>query len=185
MKTTSNRGFSLIELLVALSILAVVAAIIVPRFMNVRQNASVAVAASNLRQIQNMARQFVALGGTITAGTGDFMALIATQPTAAGTRTVLTNAKDSTGTMNSTTIYYSGTVTPSTTASATSTAGVYYSGATLGTSGGTASYADGNGDAWSFTSDANGNLTVNVIAGSATAQGIFGAGSAATSGTLP
>ena len=66
---TNKLGFSLIELLVALSILAVVAAIIVPRFLNVRQQATQTAALANLRQLQSTCQQFVALGGSIGSST--------------------------------------------------------------------------------------------------------------------
>ena len=56
-------GFSLIELLVALSILAIVAAIVVPRFLNVRQDAELAVMNQNLSELNSEYYKWMNLGG--------------------------------------------------------------------------------------------------------------------------
>ena len=64
MISPSKKAFSLIELLVALSILAIVAAIIVPRFIGVRRQAIIAVADQNIAELNNQYQQWVALGGT-------------------------------------------------------------------------------------------------------------------------
>lgn len=49
------KGFSLIELLVALSILACVAALIIPRFLGLLTPAKQTVIDNNLMEIQNVA----------------------------------------------------------------------------------------------------------------------------------
>lgn len=58
-----RQGFSLIELLVALAILSVVAAIIVPKFLNVRQQAQDTVVQNNLKEITNQKNAWMDAGG--------------------------------------------------------------------------------------------------------------------------
>lgn len=58
-----HSGFSLIELLVALSILAVVSALIVPKFLGVRANAQQLVLDANLKEYNNAVSMWQALGG--------------------------------------------------------------------------------------------------------------------------
>jgi prepilin-type N-terminal cleavage/methylation domain-containing protein len=101
MKTTT-RGFSLIELLVALSILAVVAAIIVPRFLNVRSQAAATTTAAQQQELQSDIQKWISLGGTVAAGAtdGDFLNLL-NQTGAGRTNAHLT---DSTGNFGSSTI---------------------------------------------------------------------------------
>jgi prepilin-type N-terminal cleavage/methylation domain-containing protein len=63
-------AFSLIELLVALSILAVVAAIIVPKFVGVRTAAANTVAQQNISELNDAYNRWQALGGTYAAASG-------------------------------------------------------------------------------------------------------------------
>ena len=62
-KTHQARAFSLIELLVALSILAIVAAIIVPQFLNIRAQAQLQVVDQNLKTISDATAMWQSLGG--------------------------------------------------------------------------------------------------------------------------
>jgi prepilin-type N-terminal cleavage/methylation domain-containing protein len=176
MNTKTNKGFSLIELLVALSILAVVAAIIVPRFLNVRTQASAATARASLQEFQNIARQFVSLGGTIngTATASDLLFVLnqsgraagyAAGAGAAGTNT--NKVVDSTAaTLGSNTLVFPAIIQGTTTAANATTqtvAGFYTTSTPSATaSGGALYYSAGNGvDAWLVVTDSNGNLTTS------------------------
>ena len=118
MKTSllSTRAFSLIELLVALSILAVVTALIVPRFLNVREQAATTTAEAQIKSINNIYNQWVALGGTPGASTASqivaFLAAVpASSTTVRATNAVLTNfgaCTDTLGDFASTSIMLSG-----------------------------------------------------------------------------
>ena len=61
------HSFSLIELLTALSILALLAGIIVPRYLSVMQQASLQVIDSNLSEISHQTQMWQSLGGTISS----------------------------------------------------------------------------------------------------------------------
>jgi|GEM_PF-1403688 prepilin-type N-terminal cleavage/methylation domain-containing protein len=76
-----RRSFSLIELLVALSVLAVVSAIIVPKFINVRKEADETVAKQIESQLNTTFSQWLSLGGVISGAgsgltTGDILTLL-------------------------------------------------------------------------------------------------------------
>jgi prepilin-type N-terminal cleavage/methylation domain-containing protein len=185
---TNNRGFSLIELLVALSILAVVSAIIVPKFLNVRTSASQTTAFANMKEINNEIREWIALGGQI--GTkpvaGDVLNFLGgnggVRATATSAGTALGSAADSSGTMGSFTIAISpapfdnsksanqaasGAITAAKPATWPNTPGFYVTGVS---SGSTAYYCDGNGSMWVITlaQDATGNMIATVDSSSAT-----------------
>ena len=114
-------GFSLIELLVALAILAIVSAIVVPKFLNLRSQASDTALQATVAEIQNAYNNWQALGGVInttdwSANTGTsyaFLSLVTMSPAgreslhgAAGPAVGVGNAtaKDSSGVLSSTTI---------------------------------------------------------------------------------
>ncbi len=65
MKTCIKSAFSLIELLVALSVLTLVAAIIVPRFLNIQQTARDVVAQQMASELNNTYGNWLAGGGKI------------------------------------------------------------------------------------------------------------------------
>jgi prepilin-type N-terminal cleavage/methylation domain-containing protein len=154
---TNKLGFSLIELLVALSILAVVAAIIVPRFLNVRTQAATSVAQAQQQTIQNAVQQFISVGGTIATGTAssDIINFLMTMPGSKDvinttTRTSTGGASiggmtDNSGTINSTTISLPVTVVNST-VPASPTPGTFYV-----QTGKDAFYVDGAGQLWDIT----------------------------------
>jgi prepilin-type N-terminal cleavage/methylation domain-containing protein len=108
MTTYKKGGFSLIELLVALSILAVVAAIIVPRFLNVRSQAAATTSQAQQQELQSDIQKWVSLGGTGGSGdnnAGDFLGLLT--ETASGTpptRTAVGALGDSSGNFGSTSV---------------------------------------------------------------------------------
>lgn len=60
-----HRAFSLIELLVALTILAVVAAMIAPRFFNVQNQARQLAVGENMEEINAAYTRWVSLGGSL------------------------------------------------------------------------------------------------------------------------
>jgi prepilin-type N-terminal cleavage/methylation domain-containing protein len=112
----STRAFSLIELLVALSILAVVTALIVPRFLNVREQAATTTAEAQIKALNNIYNQWIALGGTTgTSTASQIVAFLSTVPasstTARATSTLLTSfggCADTLGDFASTSIMLSG-----------------------------------------------------------------------------
>jgi prepilin-type N-terminal cleavage/methylation domain-containing protein len=67
---STHRGFSLIELLVALSILAIVAAILVPKFLGVRENAKATAVQSSLDEFNHEVSMWQSLGGQRAASQG-------------------------------------------------------------------------------------------------------------------
>lgn len=119
----NGKAFSLIELLVALSILAVVAAIIVPRFLSVRENAADTVATAQIKALNNAYTQWQSLGGTLGTGTvANVMTFLTTQgSTSSTTRAGLaaTVISDTTGNFGSCTISISGVPYNSTAAAIT------------------------------------------------------------------
>jgi prepilin-type N-terminal cleavage/methylation domain-containing protein len=60
-----QKGFSLIELLVALAVLAVVAAITIPKFLNVQQQAQFTVNTQQLTEIEDARNRWISLGGQL------------------------------------------------------------------------------------------------------------------------
>lgn len=174
MKLTSKKGFSLIELLVALSILAVVAAVIVPRFLNVRTEAAYTATQSQQRTLQRAIQQWLSLGGgaTGTPGvitssnkSGDILLFLnQTAAAAGGARPTggSTGLADSSGSFGSTTVSISlGTI--SGTALTNNSSVGYYA-----VSGADAMYCDGAGSAYTITvSPSPGAVTFAPLANAA------------------
>jgi len=59
------RGFSLIELIIVVSILAILAALALPKFSNAKDDSRVAAVASNVHQIINAIQQHETTNGTL------------------------------------------------------------------------------------------------------------------------
>lgn len=165
-------AFSLIELLVALSILAVVAAIIVPRFLNVRQQAAETAALSQKVALQRACQQWLALGGNIleTPNPGDWLTLLSNQPQNENTSRKFGPAlRDSIGNFGSTTIFMPelASVTPaalawSPTQDEINTLRGFSFGACVvggGHGGSNAHYFDGSGNCWRITISGTGDVT--------------------------
>ena len=161
-KSNDKQGFSLIELLVALSILAVVAAIIVPRFLNVRSQAASTTTEAQRKVIQNAVQQFLALGGTNTnnavLNSGNVLYFL----NQTGSSRTGTNISDSSGAFSSSSISLQLDLTQA--ASGVSEAdlsgaesGFYISAA----NGGQAVYLDGNGTRHTITINADGSVDFN------------------------
>lgn len=148
MKLTSKKGFSLIELLVALSILAVVAAVIVPRFLNVRQQAAQTATQAQLRTIERACQQFISLGGTLSSNAGSNLAFLSTTPPTTGSqqRTAANGCSDSPGNFGSGTVSIQLTKQGAYAANLTASASGFY-----WTDTGAAGYADGAANGWDIT----------------------------------
>ena len=68
----NRHAFSLIELLVALAVLAVVAGIIVPKFLNVRNQAAQTIVAQNIAELNATYQKWTALGGSVNCWLTDW-----------------------------------------------------------------------------------------------------------------
>jgi len=67
---THYRGFSLVELLVGLSIMAVVAMVVMPRYLDLRRSAADAAAKAQISVMNSVFNQWRALGGKVNFATG-------------------------------------------------------------------------------------------------------------------
>jgi prepilin-type N-terminal cleavage/methylation domain-containing protein len=80
------RAFSLIELLVALAILAIVGALVIPKFLNLKDNAADRIAQAQIATINSVYKQWVALGGERNGSTSFetiyFLSKLPASPTA-------------------------------------------------------------------------------------------------------
>jgi prepilin-type N-terminal cleavage/methylation domain-containing protein len=77
-----NRGLSLPELLVALSIIAIVAAVVVPRFRDVRAKAQEAYLNENVRRMNSAFATWEAAGGVVgsNAKTSEILRMLGSEP---------------------------------------------------------------------------------------------------------
>lgn len=158
MKLHNKQAFSLIELLVALSILAVVAAVIVPRFLNVRAQASQTTTQTQQQTVQRAVQQWLSLGGTCSAGTTtagkqtaalDIITLLGTPSRAAGSPQG--TAKDS-----STANFGSNTIGLNLSTGSATTQGFY-------SAGGLQKYCDGAGNIYTVSvNPSNGNTMFTI-----------------------
>jgi prepilin-type N-terminal cleavage/methylation domain-containing protein len=178
-----KKAFSLIELLVSLSILAVVAAIIVPKFLGVGDQAKLAVASDARVQIENALQQFRALGGSSTnCSPGSIIQFLAkTAPR--GTYIEGGNTlSDSAGVPSSSMISLPITVNTDMSTNSSSTAlgcfsyaysmagfntppaAGFYSDRALGSGGSYAYYSNGK-NVWSISIDSSGRVTFTGVRG--------------------
>jgi prepilin-type N-terminal cleavage/methylation domain-containing protein len=181
---STKRSFSLIELLVALSILAIVAAIIVPRFLNVRSQAATTTTQAQEKALSSAIQQWIAMGGACAGSApkaADYLTLLndSTGSTASPRQygTAANLLSDSVGALGSYTLSLGVPPVPGGTAgtlfdsssvisSNFGTQGFYYTASTNGTSGGNVSYADGAGNEYLITiAPSTGVVKFNCCAG--------------------
>lgn len=62
-----NQGFTLVEIMIVVAIIAILAAVAIPNFLKYRQNSQAAACVSNLKQIEAAAEQAKMAGTTPSA----------------------------------------------------------------------------------------------------------------------
>ena len=67
-----NQGFTLVEIMIVVAIIAILAAVAIPNFIKYRQNSQAAACVSNLKQIQAAVEQ-AKLAGNTPAGLADLV----------------------------------------------------------------------------------------------------------------
>ena len=68
MERTSERGFTLIELMIVVAIIAILAGILIPNFVNARAQAQTSACESNLRAIATALEGVLAMVSATTGG---------------------------------------------------------------------------------------------------------------------
>ena len=66
MKRTSNKGFTLVEIMIVVVIIGLLAAMAIPAFKKVRDNSQTKAILNNLRQLSGAADQYFLENGVIT-----------------------------------------------------------------------------------------------------------------------
>ena len=68
----SNQGFTLVEIMIVVAIIAILAAVAIPNFIKYRQNSQAAACVSNLKQIEAAAEQ-AKMAGSAPEGIDDLV----------------------------------------------------------------------------------------------------------------
>jgi prepilin-type N-terminal cleavage/methylation domain-containing protein len=89
-----NRGFSLIEILVAISILAIVLGIVVPKYVNIKRNASIQIAQQQCDAVRKGILNWMAAKSSVAEGISSYGAT--EKITAATLNTIMNSYLDST-----------------------------------------------------------------------------------------
>ena len=61
------KGFTLVEIMIVVAIIAILAAVAIPNFIKYRQSSQATACVANLKQIQAAKEQFLMAGGTVGA----------------------------------------------------------------------------------------------------------------------
>jgi len=67
MKMKLKKGFTLVEIMIVVAIIAILAAVAIPNFIKYRRNAQAASCITNLKQIQSAKEQWLMANGSVPA----------------------------------------------------------------------------------------------------------------------
>ncbi|MFP4261162.1 MAG: type II secretion system protein, partial [Opitutales bacterium] len=73
MKKQSKKGFTLVEIMIVVVIIGLLAAMAIPAFQKVREQAREKAMTNNLRQIASAGQQYILEEGTATVGYNDLV----------------------------------------------------------------------------------------------------------------
>ncbi len=79
MKTRSNKGFTLVEIMIVVVIIGLLAAMAIPAFQKVRASSQDKAVTNNLRQLSSAADQYFLEQGRSTVGSADLVGTNSTQ----------------------------------------------------------------------------------------------------------